>query len=84
LYSPELLIQTTITGQLSLLMIIERLESAGVNVVSANTDGINVVFKKTQLNQVENIIFQWELETGYNFEWTQYDSVFSRDVNSYC
>ncbi|HEY7867328.1 MAG TPA: DNA polymerase [Psychromonas sp.] len=83
LYSPELLIQTTITGQLSLLMIIERLELAGVNVVSANTDGVNVVFKKSELNEVENIIFQWELETGYNFEWTAYDSVFSRDVNSY-
>lgn len=83
LYSPELLIQTTITGQLSLLMMIERLELAGVNVVSANTDGINVVFKKGQHNEIETIVYQWELETGYNFEWTPYLSTFSRDVNNY-
>tara|TARA_R100000544_G_C2227019_1_gene61477 strand:+ start:2552 stop:4324 length:1773 start_codon:yes stop_codon:yes gene_type:complete len=83
LYSPELLIQTTITGQLSLLMMIERLELAGVNVVSANTDGINVVFKKLQHNEVETLIYQWELETGYNFEWTPYAATYSRDVNNY-
>lgn len=83
LYSPELLIQTTITGQLSLLMIIERLELAGVNVVSANTDGINVLFKKSRHNEVETIIYEWELETGYNFEWTPYKASYSRDVNNY-
>lgn len=83
LYSPELLIQTTITGQLSLLMMIERLELNGFNVVSANTDGINVLFDKDKQNQVETLIYEWELETGYNFEWTPYKSSFSRDVNSY-
>ena len=83
LYSPELLIQTTITGQLSLLMMIERLEIRGFNVVSANTDGINVIFEKSQRNEVETIVYEWELETGYNFEWTPYKATFSRDVNSY-
>lgn len=83
LYSPELLIQTTITGQLSLLMMIERLELNGFKVVSANTDGINVIFNKSQQNEVETLIYEWELETGYNFEWTPYDATFSRDVNSY-
>lgn len=40
LYSPNLMIQVTITGQLALLMLIEALEAAGISVVSANTDGI--------------------------------------------
>lgn len=83
LYSPELLIQTTITGQLSLLMMIERLELMGVNVVSANTDGINVLFPKALHTEVETVIYEWELETGYNFEWTPYRSTYSRDVNNY-
>lgn len=83
LYSPELLIQTTITGQLSLLMMIERLELSGFNVVSANTDGINVLFDKDKQTEVETLVYEWELETGYNFEWTPYEATFSRDVNSY-
>ena len=35
-----MLIQTTVTGQLALLMLIENIELAGFTVVSANTDGI--------------------------------------------
>ena len=48
LYAPNLLIQTTITGQLALLMLIERVEAVGAKVVSANTDGI-VVFAHKRL-----------------------------------
>jgi DNA polymerase elongation subunit (family B) len=40
LFAPDLLIQTTITGQLALLMLIHRLERKGIPVVSGNTDGI--------------------------------------------
>jgi DNA polymerase elongation subunit (family B) len=40
LYAPNLLIQVTVTGQLALLMLIERLELRGIPVVSANTDGL--------------------------------------------
>ena len=40
LYAPHLMIATTLTGQLSLLMLIERAESAGIPVVSGNTDGV--------------------------------------------
>ena len=83
LYSPELLIQTTITGQLSLLMMIERFAAVGARVVSANTDGINVVFKTADHGNIMSAVIGWELETGYNFEWTPYAACFSRDVNNY-
>lgn len=43
LYAPHLLTTVTITGQLSILMLIERAELSGISVVSGNTDG--VVFK---------------------------------------
>src|ERR1017187_7366641 len=42
LYAPDLLIRVTITGQLSLLMLIEMIELAGLPVLSGNTDGILV------------------------------------------
>lgn len=40
LFAPHLMIAVTLTGQLSLLMLIERAEKAGIHVVSGNTDGV--------------------------------------------
>ena len=83
LYSPELLIQTTITGQLSLLMLIEKMTNVGGKVVSANTDGVNVLYKKSNYNNIHAVQFEWEMLTGYELEYTPYASTFNRDVNNY-
>lgn len=83
LYSPDLLIQTTITGQLCLLMLIERLAEIDVKVVSANTDGVNVLCYKDQYDDVEDVCFQWELETGLNLEENPYQATYNESVNSY-
>lgn len=83
LYAPDLLIQTTITGQLSLLMLIEMLEDVGISVVSANTDGIVVHFPKTLQRTYEEVCWDWELRTSYELEFTDYRALYSRDVNSY-
>lgn len=39
-YAPSLMIAITLTGQLSLLMLIEQAEDAGIPAVSGNTDGV--------------------------------------------
>lgn len=83
LYAPDLLIQTTITGQLSLLMLIERLELAGINVVSANTDGIVIKVPRANHAEFDAIIAQWERDTQFETEETRYMALYSRDVNSY-
>ncbi|MDX1486596.1 MAG: hypothetical protein R3268_00240 [Acidiferrobacterales bacterium] len=83
LYSPDLLIQTTITGQLALLMLIERMEKAGVRVISANTDGIVVYHPQCLMPDVERITWDWMLDTSYTLERTDYDAIASRDVNNY-
>lgn len=83
LYSPDLLVQVTITGQLSLLMLIERLELSGISVVSANTDGIAIKCPKALEPTMDAIVKQWEQETGFSTEDTQYLALFSRDVNNY-
>ena len=83
LYAPELLIQTTITGQLALLMLIEALAEKGVKTVSANTDGVVVLCDKGQEQTVEEIVFDWELTTSYTLERTDYSAIASRDVNNY-
>ena len=83
LFAPELLIRTTITGQLALLMLIEDMELAGITVVSANTDGI-VLKTPVHLEATEDAIVKaWEQATGLETEITEYAAVFSRDVNNY-
>ena len=83
LYSPDLMLQVTITGQLSLLMLIERMELAGIEVISANTDGIVVKMDKSKESIAEDIVSDWEFETDYEMESTDYLSLNSRDVNNY-
>lgn len=83
LYSPGLLIQTTITGQLSLLMLIERLEIRGIHVVSANTDGIVIKCSRSRYEEMEAIVAWWERDTGFETEETSYRALYSRDVNNY-
>jgi hypothetical protein len=83
LYAPNLLIQTTITGQLALLMLIERVEAIGAKVVSANTDGIVVFAPKTMENALADVMFGWELDTSYELERSDYVALHSRDVNNY-
>ncbi len=83
LYSPHLMIQVTLTGQLALLMLIERLEARGIRVVSGNTDGIVIHCRKTQEPTLTAVIAEWEKATGFNTEETRYRAIFSRDVNNY-
>jgi len=82
-YAPKLMISTTITGQLSLLMLIEELTLKQFNVISANTDGIVTVIPKDRYQEFRVIIFDWELATSFVTEAVGYHGVYSRDVNSY-
>lgn len=81
LYSPHLLIQTTITGQLSLLMLIEMIEESENEVLSANTDG--VLIKSVDDEMYSKVIKTWEDITGFNTEEVEYKAVYHRDVNNY-
>lgn len=84
LFAPNLLIQTTITGQLVLIMLAERLEKYGVSVVSANTDGIVVKCPRKYIEtRMKPIISAWEKLTSYEMEFTEYEGIYNRDVNSY-
>jgi hypothetical protein len=83
LYSPDLLIQVTLTGQLALLMLIERLEIRGIPVISANTDGVVIVCPKARYAELEAIIAQWERDTNFQTEESRYLAYYTRDVNNY-
>ena len=84
LYSPKLLIQTTITGQLLLLMLVERFNAIpGVRVVSANTDGVVVFADKGSLGEVAMTELIWSMDVGMNLERAEYSKLLSLNVNNY-
>lgn len=83
LYNPEMMVRVTLTGQLSLLMLIELFEYKGIHVLSANTDGIVVKYKKEQKPLFEKCVAVWEKASNLNMEFTQYRSIHNRDVNNY-
>lgn len=83
LYAPDLLIQVTITGQLALLMMIERLEANGVQVLSANTDGIVMKYPRVMEDMVLRVVREWEARTGFETEETEYAALYCANVNNY-
>lgn len=83
LYAPNLLIYVTLTGQLALLMLIERAERAGISVVSGNTDGVVFHCPRSRKMDLLAITRQWEIDTGFVLEDTEYAALFNQSVNSY-
>jgi hypothetical protein len=83
LYNPPMMIATTLTGQLAILMLIEALETRGISVVSANTDGIVVHCKKADERKLRLIVEAWGKVTNLETEETDYSAMYARDVNSY-
>ena len=83
LYSPDLMLAVTLTGQFTLLMLIEWLERAGALTLSANTDGIAIKFTKEQKELVEKVVNKFSEVSGFVFEYTPYRALAMKDVNNY-
>lgn len=84
MYDPKLLLQTTITGQLALLMLIEMMESRGVEVISANTDGVMVIIKSGHDGQMaDDAVKEWQTASSMSLEDEWYREVYKESVNSY-
>ncbi len=83
LYSPSLLLHTTLTGQLSLLMLIENVTLNDFKIISANTDGIIISGNKTRFEDLKNILKEWEILTNFTLELTHYKAIYHESVNSY-
>jgi len=82
-YSPQMVIQITLTGQLCLLMLIDMFETNGFEVVSANTDGVVTLVPTDRKDEFDDICKQWENITNFITEETMYSGYYGRDVNNY-
>lgn len=83
LFAPEMLIQVTLTGQLALLMLIDKMEEQKIPVISANTDGIVLACPADRVGLRDKVLRWWESKTGFITEETKYKGLYSRDVNNY-
>ena len=83
IYDRQLTMFTTITGELSLMMLIEQYELNGINVISANTDGVTIRIKKTLLNKMFEINKWWSELTKYELERADYQKIIFSNVNDY-
>lgn len=83
MYSPDLTIQTTVTGQLALLLQIEMQELNGIECISANTDGAVYYVPVEKYELFNQTIREWEIRTNFETEETLYSGYYARDVNAY-
>lgn len=83
-YSPDLMLAVTLTGQLNLLCLIDELTRIkGVEVLSANTDGICVSHPITAREKVLKVFTANSKRTKFEYEETSYKCIAMKDVNNY-
>lgn len=82
-YDAEGMLRVTLTGQLTLLQLIEMFELCGIPVISANTDGVTCRFHRSKIDLYDKIIKGFEKLTGFEMEVVEYKSIHNASVNSY-
>ena len=83
IYDRQLTMFTTITGELSLMMLIEAYELNSIHVISANTDGVTIRIHKDKLEDMRKINYWWSTLTEYELERTDYQKIIFSTVNDY-
>lgn len=82
-YSPKTAMQIRMNGQFLLLMLAEKLVSAGCRIVQTNTDGIFYIGKKDREPEIREICRQWEQMTKLVLEGEKYEKMCQFAVNDY-
>lgn len=77
-------LKVTINGQLLIMMLCEELELNGIEVVSANTDGIVVKLYKKDKEKFDEISEHWKEVTKFGADSEEYNCYINRDINNYC
>lgn len=83
LYDPRAFFAVTVNGQLFLLDLIEKLELAGIPVLSANTDGVLCQVPPLHEFGYSAVVDEWQTRTGFELEFGDLELYVRRDVNSY-
>jgi hypothetical protein len=83
-YDPLFTMKITLNGQLLLCLLAERLMGIkDLRLVQCNTDGLTIRIHKDSLPSLRFVTNWWEIITGLQLEWANYNRMFIRDVNNY-
>lgn len=83
-YDPMFTMQITLNGQLSLLMLADRLlQIQGLKLVQLNTDGLTVAMLRDTEEEYNEVCKQWQVDVGLELEFVDYSKMWIRDVNNY-
>lgn len=84
LYDPHMATYICVSGQLFLLMLIERLELfTDTTVIYSNTDGFICKVRKDQKEDYMRICRQWMEVCGFTLEFVNYDHLVIKDISNY-
>jgi len=83
LYDPSVMLHTTLTGQLILLMYIEKMELMGYEVIYGNTDGITIKVPRKKIEKCKEAIFKLDKKCKVTMEFEQFKAMHLRDVNNF-
>ena len=83
-FDPLFTMQVTISGQLLIAMLVEKLTALpGVEVIQCNTDGITLFMPRRMKPHVDVVCRTWEELTRLSLESVEYSRMYVADVNSY-
>lgn len=77
-------LKVTINGQLMIMMLCEELELNGIEVISANTDGIVVKLYENKVDTFNTIANNWKKLTGLDADSEEYKCYINRDIDYRC
>lgn len=84
---PEGVLRICMGNQIEILMLIETLNLAGFDVISANTDGILTYYHESREEEFRKICSEWEESVGNvklgKLECTKFTEIWQESVNSY-
>jgi len=84
-YDPSYMLEVTINGQLSLLMLIEQLHThlTDCEIIQANTDGVTFRCLRSEAPRAKQVWQDWEKVTGLVMEPNIYRQMIIKNVSSY-
>ena len=83
LFDLKAMYEVTINNQLYLMMLIEMLYYAGIDNISANTDGIISKVPVDMKDTFYRVCEEWEKITKFNLEYNTYEKYVCHSVNNY-
>lgn len=85
LYDPLMARSVCISGQLYLIELAEHLykDIPDLEIVSMNTDAVQIMFDDQYYDQVQEILNEWQSRTGFSLEEDKVKKIAIKDVNNY-